>query len=157
MKLWKMNGAGNAFAIFDARDRRFTPTPEQLREIAQTMQVDQIMAIEADVGSDAFMRIWNADGGEVKACGNGTRAVAHLLLEESDKDQVKIRTEADLLRGSRVENGLVSVDMGSPLLGWEDIPLSEAMDVRGVDVKIGPMDKPYRGFDGQSTRGVLCR
>ena len=143
MKLWKMNGAGNAFAIFDARDRRFTPSPEQLREIAQTLQVDQIMSIEADVGADAFMRIWNADGSEVKACGNGTRAVAHLLLEESGKDQVKIRTEADLLRGSRAEGGLVSVDMGSPLLGWEDIPLSEAMNVRGVDVKIGPMDNPY--------------
>ena len=143
MKLWKMNGAGNAFAIFDARDRRFMPSPEQLREIAQTLQVDQIMSIEADVGADAFMRIWNADGSEVKACGNGTRAVAHLLLEESGKDQVKIRTEADLLRGSRAEGGLVSVDMGSPLLGWEDIPLSEAMNVRGVDVKIGPMDNPY--------------
>ena len=114
MKLWKMNGAGNAFAIFDARDRRFTPSPAQLREIAQTMQADQIMTIEDDIKADAFMRIWNADGGEVKACGNGTRAVAHLLLEESGKDQIKIRTEADILKGSRAEGGLVSVDMGSP-------------------------------------------
>ncbi len=142
MKLWKMNGAGNAFAVFDARDRKFTPTTEQLREIAKTMQADQIMAIEADLRADAFLRIWNADGGEVKACGNGTRAVAHLLLEEAGTDEVKIQTEADLLKGSRAENGLVSVDMGSPLMGWEDIPLSEKMDVRGVDVKIGPMDNP---------------
>ncbi len=143
MKLWKMNGAGNAFAIFDARGRTFTPSEEQLREIAKTMKADQIMSIEADMKADAFMRIWNADGGEVKACGNGTRAVAHLLLEENGADQITIRTEADILKGSRAEGGLVSVDMGSPLLGWEDIPLAEEMDVRGVDVKIGPIDDPY--------------
>lgn len=143
MKLWKMNGAGNAFAIFDARGRSFTPSETQLKEIAKTMQADQIMSIEEDLRADAFLRIWNADGSEVKACGNGTRAIAHLLLEESGKDEVRIQTEADLLKGSRADDGLVSVDMGSPLLGWEDIPLAEAMDVRGVDVKIGPMDNPY--------------
>ena len=122
MRIWKMNGAGNAFAVFDARDQKFAPSEAQLREIAETMQADQIMSIETDLRADAFLRIWNADGGEVKACGNGTRAVAHLLLEESGKDEVRIQTEADLLKGARAENGLVSVDMGSPLLGWEDIP-----------------------------------
>lgn len=143
MRVWKMNGAGNAFAVFDARTQKFAPTQAQLREIAETMKADQIMSIEQDLRADAFLRIWNADGGEVKACGNGTRAVAHLLLEETGKDQVRIQTEADLLKGTRAANGLVSVDMGSPLMGWEDIPLSEKMDVRGVDVKIGPMDNPY--------------
>lgn len=143
MRIWKMNGAGNAFAIFDARDRKFAPSEAQLREIAETMKADQIMAIEKDLRADAFLRFWNADGGEVKACGNGTRAVAHLLLEETGQDEVRIQTEADLLKGARAQDGLVSVDMGSPLLGWEDIPLSEKMDVRGVDVKIGPMDDPY--------------
>ncbi|MFN3213334.1 MAG: diaminopimelate epimerase [Henriciella sp.] len=143
MRIWKMNGAGNAFAVFDAREAKFAPSEAQLREIAASMKADQIMAIENDLRADAFLRFWNADGSEVKACGNGTRAVAHLLLEESGKDEVRIQTEADLLKGARADQGLVSVDMGSPLLGWEDIPLSEKMDVRGVDVKIGPMDDPY--------------
>ena len=142
MRVWKMNGAGNAFAIFDARGRQFSPTPEHIREVAKTMQADQVMAIEDDMRSDAFLRFWNADGSEVKACGNGTRAVAHLLLEELGKDDVRIQTEVSILKGARAEGGLVSVDMGSPLMAWEDIPLSEKMDVRGVDVKIGPMDKP---------------
>jgi diaminopimelate epimerase len=142
MRIWKMNGAGNRFAVFDSRQSAFVPSEEQLREIAETMQADQIMSIEKDLRADAFLRIWNADGGEVKACGNGTRAVAYLLLEESGKNEVRIQTEADLLKGARAENGLVSVDMGSPLLGWEDIPLSEKMDVRGIDLKIGPMDDP---------------
>ncbi|MEM1036624.1 MAG: diaminopimelate epimerase [Pseudomonadota bacterium] len=143
MRVWKMNGAGNAFAVFDARNTRFTPSEAQIRDIAATMRADQVMSIERDLRADAFLRIWNADGGEVKACGNGTRAVAHLLLEENGADEIRIQTEADILKGSRAEGGLVSVDMGSPLMGWEDIPLSEKMDVRGVDVKIGPMDNPY--------------
>ena len=143
MKFWKMNGAGNAFAVFDARRRAFDPDKQTIKAIATKTGADQILAIERDATRDAFMRIWNADGEEVAACGNGTRAVAQLLLEETGKDEVVIRTEADMLKGSRAENGLVTVDMGSPLMGWEDIPLSEKMDVRGVDVKIGPMDNPY--------------
>jgi len=133
MKVWKMNGAGNAFAVFDARSTPFAPTVEQVRQIAADLQADQVIALERDATKDVFMRIWNADGSEVAACGNGARAVAHLMLQ----------TEADMLKGYKALGGLVTVDMGSPLMGWEDIPLAEKMDVRGVDVKIGPMDKPY--------------
>ena len=143
MQVWKMNGAGNAFAIFDARQQSFAPNPDKIREIAAEMKADQVMSIEADEGATAFLRIWNSSGEEVGACGNGTRAVAHLLLEESGVDEVRICTAADLLRGLRADNGLVTVDMGRPIMEWERIPLSEKMDVRGVDVRIGPMDKPY--------------
>lgn len=153
MRLWKMNGAGNAFAIFDARGRSFEPSPKQLQEIASTMQADQIMAIEEDLKTDVFLRIWNSDGGEVNACGNGTRAVAQLLLDETGSEQVRIRTAADILVGQRAEGGHVSVDMGSPLTGWEDIPLSEKMDVRGVDVRLGPIDDPYLKFPAVVSMG----
>ncbi|RIJ31858.1 diaminopimelate epimerase [Henriciella algicola] len=143
MKVWKMNGAGNAFAVFDARQQAFAPDTDKIRSIAAEMKADQVMAIEKDASSDAFLRIWNSSGEEVGACGNGTRAVAHLLLEEAGANTVSIRTAADLLKGRRAENGLVTVDMGQPRMGWEEIPLSEKMDVRGVDVRIGPMDNPY--------------
>jgi len=143
MRVWKMNGAGNAFAVFDARIAPFNPAPAQVQEISRLFGADQVIAIERDAEKDAFMRIWNADGSEVSACGNATRCVGQLVLEETGRDTVGIRTEADTLKASRAENGLITVDMGSPLLGWEDIPLSEKMDVRGVDVKIGPMDSPY--------------
>ncbi len=138
-----MNGAGNAFAIFDGRSVPFSPSAAQVRQIAEDMDADQVIALERDVRRDVFMRIWNADGSEVAACGNGARAVAHLILEETGKDKITIQTEADYLTGTRAEGGLVTVDMGSPLQGWEDIPLSENMDVNGIDVKIGPMDAPY--------------
>jgi diaminopimelate epimerase len=142
MRLWKMNGAGNAFVIFDARSTPFAPNPEQVRQIAADLKADQIIALERDATKDVFMRIWNADGGEVSACGNGSRAVAWLILNETGKSKITIQTEADHLAGFRDDDGRITVDMGSPLMGWADIPLAEKMDVRGVDVKIGPIDKP---------------
>ena len=143
IRVWKMNGAGNAFAIFDARQAHFAPSSEQVAEIAGLFDADQIIAIERDAEKDAFMRIWNSDGGEVSACGNASRCVGLLLIQESGKEEVRIQTSADLLVASANGDGEITVDMGSPLMGWEDIPLSEKMDVRGVDVKIGPMDAPY--------------
>jgi diaminopimelate epimerase len=142
MRIWKMNGAGNAFAIFDARSTPFAPSAEQVRQIAADLKADQVVALERDATKDVFMRIWNADGGEVSACGNASRCVAHLILNETGRQKITIQTEADHLAGFRAEGGLITVDMGSPLLGWADIPLSEKMDVRGVDIKIGPIDNP---------------
>ena len=142
MKFWKMNGAGNAFMIFDAREAPFKPSKEHVQSIAADMNADQVIALERAMGKDVFMRIWNADGGEVSACGNVSRCVGQLMLEETGKDKVTIQTEADILKAYKADDDLITVDMGSPLLRWEDIPLSEAMDVRGVDVKIGPIDNP---------------
>ncbi len=142
MKLWKMNGAGNAFAIFDARTTPFQPNRDQVRQIAADLKADQVIALERDATKDVFMRIWNADGSEVAACGNASRCVGHLILAETGKDRITIQTEADILKAFRAEGGLITVDMGSPLMGWEDIPLSEKMDVRGIDLKIGPIEAP---------------
>ena len=143
MKFWKMNGAGNAFMIFDARETPFAPTEAQVRQIAADTKADQVIALERAPSRDVFMRIWNADGSEVSACGNVTRCVGELMLAETGKDVVAIQTEADVLKARRTDTpGIITVDMGSPLMGWEDIPLSEEMDVRGVDVKIGPIDNP---------------
>jgi len=128
--------------IFDARTTPFAPTEDQIRAIANESRADQIVALEQAIGKDVFMRIWNSTGEEVSACGNVSRCVGELILTETGKERITIQTEADILKASRGENGLIKVDMGSPLLGWEDIPLSEAMDVRGVDVKIGPIDDP---------------
>jgi len=81
MKLWKMNGVGNAFAIFDARSTPFSPSVEQIRQIAADLKADQVIAMERDATKDVFMRIWNSDGGEVSACGNASRCVGKLILD----------------------------------------------------------------------------
>ncbi len=151
-----MNGCGNAFAIFDARDHGGTMqlTPAQIKTIVETSACDQIMAIESTPdNTDAFMRIWNANGEEVSACGNGTRAVAWWLMEEAKTDAVTVRTKAGELLASRVGDHLICVDMGQPRLGWEEIPLSERMDTRGIDIKVGPIDAPVLSMPGAVNMG----
>ncbi len=151
MKFYKMNGAGNAFVIFDARKEALALTPERIREIANPKTgagADQIMSMEPSLRGDVFMRIWNADGGEVAACGNATRCVGWLLMEEGKGPKVVIETGAGRLSATRAGPMQISVDMGSPLLKWEEIPLAERMDTRGIDLKVGPIDKPYLQLPG---------
>lgn len=143
MRVWKMNGCGNAFAIIDGRDTALHPTADKIRQVAGVFGADQVIAIERALPpKHAFMRIWNADGGEVSACGNATRCVGQLILDEENTEKAIIQTKADVLKAYRADNGLVTVDMGSPLQQWTDIPLAEDMDVNGVDLKIGPIDNP---------------
>jgi diaminopimelate epimerase len=157
MKLFKMNGLGNAFAIFDARGRGgLALSPDQARAIADARQgvgCDQVIAIEESIRGDAFMRIWNADGGEVAACGNAARCVGWLLLNETSKGHVIIETRAGRLRAERRGAETVSVDMGSPLLKWEEIPLAEKMDTRRLDLKVGPIDAPILHTPGAVNMG----
>jgi diaminopimelate epimerase len=146
MKLFKMNGLGNEFAIFDARERGGLALSEaQARALAapgEGVGCDQVISIEDSIRGDAFMRIWNADGGEVAACGNAARCVAWLLMEETGKNSVVIETGAGRLTADRRSATSVCVDMGSPLLKWEEIPLAERMDTRRLDIKVGPIDNP---------------
>lgn len=156
MKFFKMNGAGNTFVVFDARREKLALTPERIREIADARtgaNVDQVIAMEPSIRGDVFMRIWNRDGGEVSACGNATRCVASLVMDEQGLDAAVVETEIGKLAATRSPQGLISVDMGSPLLKWEEIPLSERMDTRGIDLKVGPIDAPYLQLPGAVNMG----
>ena len=127
----KMNGLGNDFVVLDARQMRIALTAAETRAIADRktgVGCDQLIVIEPATDADAFMRILNADGSEVAACGNATRCIADLLMSESGQDGVSIRTAADRLTATRgVEPGTIAVDMGRPALGWADIPLAGPM------------------------------
>ncbi|PHS21633.1 MAG: diaminopimelate epimerase [Robiginitomaculum sp.] len=159
MKYVKMNGCGNEFAIFDLRHGAGgdTLSSEAIRKIADAnngVGCDQIMAIEKTAtDADAFMRIWNGDGEEVSACGNGTRAIAWLLMQEGSCDAVSLQTRAGILHARRAGDHQVQVDMGPPKLGWEDIPLAERMDTRGIDIKVGPIDAPVLMLPGAVNMG----
>ena len=153
----KMNGLGNDFVVVEARSQPFAPTPDQVRAIAAReggIGCDQLIAIESSAKGDAFMRIWNADGQEVSACGNATRCVGWLLMEAKAADAASIETRAGLLHASRgpVER-TVTVDMGRPGLDWRDIPLSEEMDTRGIELQIGPIDAPHLHTPGCVSMG----
>jgi len=142
----KMHGAGNDFAVFDARARPVLISPAQAQAIADRrlgVGCDQIIVIENDAaGSDAFMRIINADGSEAEACGNATRCVAALLAEESGLRLVRIRTAGGVLAAEILGPGLVEVDMGTPGLEWGDVPLASPADTLHVKLSMGPVEDP---------------
>jgi diaminopimelate epimerase len=135
----KMNGLGNDFVVVQAEKRRFAPSPEQVRAIADRaagIGCDQVIAIEPSQGADAFMRVWNADGGEITACGNGARCVGWLLMAASGRDEAEIETAAGFLGVRRAYDGMIIVDMGSPVLAWSKIPLVRAMETREINLTI---------------------
>lgn len=143
----KMHGLGNDFVVLDARAQRFAVTADAARAIGDRrtgIGFDQLLVMERPAqGGDVRMRIWNPDGAEVQSCGNGTRCVARLAMDELRESKVVIETLGGMLRAREAGGGLVTVDMGAPGLEWQQIPLAERMDTRRIDIKLGPIDDPY--------------
>ena len=127
----KMHGLGNDFVILDARKGAVEIDAARARAIADRrtgVGCDQLILLEPSAVADVKMRIWNADGGEVEACGNASRCVA--LLEGGE---VSIETRGGIIRGKANGAG-ATIDMGEPRFGWEDIPLAYAMDTAHLPV-----------------------
>jgi len=121
----KMHGLGNDFVVIDARESAVEMTDARVRAIADRhtgIGCDQLILIGASSRADVSMRIFNADGSEVAACGNATRCIPLFIGGD-----VTIETAAGLLAAKLDQNG-VSVDMGGPQFDWEAIPLAYAMD-----------------------------
>lgn len=142
----KMNGLGNDFVVVDARSGALALSPEAVQAIADRKEgigCDQLIALEPSSQADVFMRIWNADGGEVAACGNAARCVAAVIAEEQGKPQVTIETEDQVLGAAVPGDGQVTIDMGAPRLRWDEIPLAEEFhDTRRIELQAGPIDAP---------------
>jgi len=144
----KMNGLGNDFVVWDAREKPLRLSPEAIAELGDRdsgIGFDQMITVErSPLGVDAFMRIHNRDGGEVSACGNATRCIGRLLMEEAGKDRATIETSAGLLHAfDTAAPRSVTVDMGVPRLAWDEIPLAEEFaDTRAIELQIGPIDDP---------------
>ena len=152
----KMNGAGNDFVVVNALDTPFAPTADQARAIADRETgegCDQLIAIEPSSTGDAFMRVWNADGGQVETCGNALRCVGWLLMESTGKDRVVIDTLGGPTTARRESDGRITVDMGAPRLDWTQIPLDEEMDTRGIELQVGPIDDPVLHTPGAVSMG----
>lgn len=136
----KMHGLGNDFVVFDARQAPLAFTRTQVRALADRhtgIGFDQLIAIEPPQnGGDAFMRIWNSDGGEVAACGNATRCVAQVLGRHA-----KIETLAGMLEADAASDG-ASVDMGRPAFEWDRIPLAYAADTLRLPVGWDDLEGP---------------
>jgi diaminopimelate epimerase len=140
----KMHGLGNDFVVLDARAAPLALGPGLARAIADRrtgIGCDQILVMEKPQhpGADVFMRIRNAEGGEVEACGNGTRCVAAQAMSELGKDRVVIETVAGLLDARSAPGGRVAVDMGRARTEWREIPLAHEADTLHLGIEAGPL------------------
>jgi diaminopimelate epimerase len=160
----KMHGAGNAIVVLDLRGSSVTVRPEEARAIARDpgSAFDQLMVLHDPVraGTDAFLRIYNTDGSESGACGNGTRCVAYAMMDDpamarpAEGGRLTLETAAGLLGVRRVSERAFTVDMGRPRLAWDEIPLSEPFpDTRRVELQIGPIDEPVLHSPGVVNMG----
>src|SRR5215472_2910678 len=148
----KMHGLGNDFVILDGRSRALDLPPARRRTIADRrlgVGCDQLIVLEppTERGADIFMRIYNPDGSEAGACGNATRCVASVLMDERRTDHVTVQTIAGLLESQKTGmagNGLpiISVDMGPARLDWRDIPVREPCDTNHMPISLGPLSDP---------------
>lgn len=143
----KMHGLGNDFVVLDARADAVALDDDSARRIADRHRgvgCDQLIVIEPprDRRAAIFMRIRNADGGEVEACGNAARCVAALLLRETGGSRVAIETGAGLIEAESSRDGGVTVDLGPARFEWRDIPLARALDTLHVPLALGPLADP---------------
>ena len=144
----KMNGLGNEIVIVDLRAASSVVSAAEARAVAQPggLHYDQLMVLHAPrtPGTEAYVRIYNNDGSEAGACGNGMRCIAELMFGESGKTALTFETKAGLLNCWKGAQPRVStVDMGMPRFAWNEIPLAEEFrDTRAIELQIGPIDKP---------------
>jgi diaminopimelate epimerase len=140
----KMQGLGNDFVVFDRREGGEGLSPQVVQRVADRrfgVGCDQVLILEPSAEAHAFMRIFNPDGSEAEACGNGTRCVARLLMDQANARAVAIETVAGVLE---VEVGATgyTVDMGVPRSGWREIPLGREADTDALPLVKGPLANP---------------
>jgi diaminopimelate epimerase len=140
----KMNGLGNEIVIVDLRGGASPIDAAEARAAARQEPYDQLMALYPPRGDeDASIRIYNNDGSEAGACGNGMRCVASLVSDETGRAELRFATLAGIVACRREKNGLFTVDMGPPRLRWEEIPLAQDFaDTRRIELEIGPRGAP---------------
>lgn len=142
----KMHGAGNDFVIIDERTQEYTLKPHEVRLICDRrigIGCDQLVLMrEAGVLADVKMVIFNADGSEAQACGNATRCVGRLVMEESGKEMARIETLAGILECAHESDLRVKVEMGAPRFDWREIPLAEPTDTMRLPITTGKWLEP---------------
>ncbi len=135
----KMHGLGNDFLVLDARAAPVALSPGQVRALANRhtgIGFDQLILIEPSATADVRLRFWNSDGGEVAACGNGSRAAAALLGGHQ-----RIETAGGVLESSAFADG-AEVDMGPPHWDWQAVPLAFALDTLALPLAWEELAQP---------------
>ena len=138
IKAFKMDGLGNDFVIIDNREKVTNLTKDQIIKICDRdfIGCDQLIFINKDQNYDAYIEFFNSDGGVSGACGNGTRCVAELLGKEKNKNTITLTTLSGHLKSHILGEKLVSTEIGMGRSKWNEIPLSEELDTKNLNIKI---------------------
>lgn len=135
---YKMDGLGNDFIIFDKRKKFIFLTKDQIIKISDRSNIgcDQVIFVDTDNSNNVYLTFFNSDGSEIKACGNGSRCAAYLLMKENNTKKISLKTKAGILQAELDNNSLVSINMGEPNFDWKKIPLLKEMDNKNLKIKI---------------------
>ena len=142
LEAYKMDGLGNDFIIFDNRKKSIFLTKDQIIKISNRNNIgcDQVIFINKDKNHDAFLKFYNSDGGEISACGNGSRCAAYFLMKENNHEKISLRTNAGILQAKSNTKDLVSINIGQPNFEWNKIPLTKKMNNKNLEIKINSID-----------------
>ncbi len=142
MPFLKMHGLGNDFTVIDLRGGMTRPDAGLVARIADRHRgvgFDQLAAIEDCEDADARLVFWNADGSLSAACGNATRCIARLLMDETGKAALTLRTDHGILLAEDAGHGVTRVNMGPPVLDWQAIPLARDVDIDHLPIAGDPV------------------
>ena len=142
IKAFKMDGLGNDFVIIDNRQEVTELSKEQIIRICDRNFIgcDQLILIEKDNTADAHLKFFNSDGGESGACGNGTRCVADLISKEKDNKTIILKTLSGNLKSEILGNNLVTTEIGNAKINWNEIPLSDELNTKNLNIKINDLN-----------------
>ena len=154
IKAFKMDGLGNDFVIIDNRQKIINLNKKQIIKICNRdfLGCDQLIFIETDKSADAFLKFYNSDGGESGACGNGTRCVADLISKEINNKSIVLKTISGYLKSEILGNKIVTTEIGKAKIEWNEIPLSEKLNTKNLNIKIS--DKNNKEYSGGTAVNV---
>ncbi|MFU8789272.1 MAG: diaminopimelate epimerase [Methylobacter sp.] len=162
IKFTKMHGLGNDFVVIDAINQRVDLTSEQIRQLSDRhfgIGFDQLLLVEKAVSADADFkyRIFNADGGEVDQCGNGARCFARFVRDKklSDKDEIRVDTNAGQLLLYFDSDDLITVNMGVPRHTPVEIPLLADEESRFYTVQVNDTEKAFGAVSMGNPHAVI--
>ena len=143
LNAFRMDGIGNNFIIIDRRKNALELSKDKIANIAnkKIAPFDQLITLEKEEKNTFPIKIYNPDGIEVTACGNGTRCVAYLFYEKNKKKNISIKTKERVLSAEVIGKKIVKINMGKPKFNWEKVPLSERMDTKRVSIDL--LDKEH--------------
>ncbi|MCP5074272.1 MAG: diaminopimelate epimerase [Rhodobacteraceae bacterium] len=157
----KMHGLGNDFVIVDARAVRDPVTRELARSVGHRyfgVGFDQLAVLKTSEEADVDVEFWNSDGSKAGACGNASRCIGRLLMEETGRRSATIKTERGLLQVAGLEDGRISINMGQPQLIWQEIPLAKDVDLLDLPIDGSPgavgMGNPHCVFVVEDAEAV---